>query len=94
MMQHNHENFLRGGGVSKECSDVSTTMNVFTSLPNFMSCALLVFLKNAGVRQKKGFYVKMSSICMDSVVSACIKDIFFLKSLLPFWFIALEGVKD
>ena len=54
-MQHNHENFLRGGGVSKECSDVSTTMNVFTSLPNFMSCALLVFLKNAGVRQKKGF---------------------------------------
>ena len=35
----------------KECSDVSITMIVFTSLPLY---ALLVF-KNAGVRQKTGF---------------------------------------
>ena len=39
----------------KEFSDISTTMIVFTSLPFYLLCYVLLRFYNAGVRQKKVF---------------------------------------
>ena len=56
--------------IIKGSSDVSTTMSIFISLPNFKSlCVLLIFL-NAGVRQKNRFLIKMSLMCMGLYVPA------------------------
>ena len=71
----------------KECNDVSTTMMVFISLPNFISlCVLLVFW-NTGAYGKTQFFVKMSLLCMGTIV-------FPLKSWFLLLGINLKGVKD
>ena len=69
-----------------ECSDVSTTMIVFTTLQNL--CHYVSFSKRL-VHGKNRSFVKMSLvvICKGSIVPTCIQGYFSLKSLhyLTFW---------
>ena len=41
--------------IIKGSSDVSTTMRIFISLPNFKSLCVLLMFQNAGVQQKIDF---------------------------------------
>ena len=78
----------------KGSSDVSTTMSIFISLPNFKPlCVLLAFL-NAGVRQKKFFsqdaFNTHGFVCVSTFISGYLP----VKSWFPFWGIDVEGVED
>ena len=80
--------------MSKGSSDMSKTMSITISLPNFKSLCVLLIFQNAGVQQKNRFLIKMSLIRMGLYVPAFILGYLSEKLWFLYWGIDLEGVKD